>query len=288
MMPEKLRGFMALTRPRQWPKNLLVLAVPLAAGRLGSREVLADASLAAVAMTLLSAATYCVNDALDATKDRMHPTKASRPVANGSVSARAAVVLAVVLLAAGLAIAWRLSANLVVLAGGYLAVQVAYSLGLKRVQLADVTCIALGFVIRAVAGGTATNLPVSSSFIIVVSATAFFVASAKRSSEIHQLGADSQTRDVLSSYGNEYLRLLWTSSMTIAIVAYVIWSSEIADEPTLARVTAAPFALTLFRYASHAVAGDAEEPERTLMKDKVLLALAAVWAGVFVVRASLL
>jgi len=56
----------------------------------------------------------------------------------------------------------------------------------------------------------------------------------------------------------------------------------------LARVTAAPFALTLFRYASHAVAGDAEEPERTLMKDKVLLALAAVWAGVFVVRASLL
>ena len=288
MKPAKLRGFLSLTRPRQWPKNLLVLAVPLAAGRLGSQEVLTEMVIAVVAMTLFSAATYCVNDVLDVAKDRLHPTKFSRPIANGSVSARAAIGLAVALLAVGLSIAWQLSSSFALLAVGYLAVQVAYSLGLKRLQLADVTCITLGFVIRAIAGGAASDLPVTSSFVIVVSATAFFVASAKRSSEIHRLGAESQTRNVLSSYGHEYLRLLWTSSMTISIVAYVIWSSEIAEEPNLARLTAAPFALTMFRYASHAVAGDAEEPEEILMKDRVLLGLAAVWTALFILRASLL
>ena len=288
MMSVRLRGFLTLVRPRQWPKNLLVFAVPLAAGRLESRQVLVDVVLAAVAMTFLSAATYCVNDVLDVSKDRLHPKKAIRPVANGSITPKAATLFALMLLAIGLMIAIQLSTEFFTLAVAYLVVQAAYSSGFKRVQLADVTCIALGFVIRAVAGGAATNLPVTSSFVIVVSSTAFFVASAKRSSEITRLGPDSQTRDVLSSYGHEYLRLLWTSSMTIAIIAYVIWSSEIAEEQTLARMTAAPFALTLFRYASHAVAGDAEEPEKVLLKDKILLCLAAAWAAVFVVRASLL
>ena len=288
MVPVKLRGLLALTRPRQWTKNLLVFAVPLAAGQLGSQEVLPDAVLAVVAMTLLSAATYCVNDVLDATKDRLHPEKASRPIANGSVAARDAIVLAVFLLASGLSIAFRLSSDFAVIAGLYLIVQAAYSLRLKHAQLADITCIALGFVIRAVAGGAATGLPVTSSFVIVVSATAFFVASAKRSSEIHRLGADSGTREVLSQYRHDYLRLLWTSSMNVAIVTYVIWSSEILEEQNLARLSAAPFTLTMFRYASHAVAGDAEEPERLIIKDKALLGLSAIWGAIFAVRAALL
>lgn len=288
MMSTSLRGALALTRPRQWAKNLLVFAVPLAAGRVGSREVLLDITLAALAMTCLSAATYCFNDALDASEDRLHPKKSSRPVANGSVSASTAMMLASGLLILGVLIAVQLSMQFTLLGLGYLGVQVAYSSGLKQVQLADVTCIALGFVIRAVAGGAATGLPVTSWFIIVVSATSFFVASAKRSSEIAQLGEESKTRDVLLKYGHEYLRLLWTSSMTVAIVAYVIWSSEIPQGQNLARLTAAPFALTMLRYASHAVAGDAEEPERVILKDKALLGLSAVWAALFVLRAALL
>jgi len=287
-MAESLRGMLLLTRPRQWLKNLLVLAVPLAAGKIGSSELVGDVILAVLAMTFLSAATYCANDVIDAPNDRLHPVKSSRPVASGSVSSSAAGVLAATLLLLGLVIASQLPDEFLMLAVSYLLVQVAYTAGLKRVQLADVTCVALGFVIRAVAGGAATALPVTSSFIIVVSATAFFVASAKRSSEITQLGDSSQTRDVLAKYGHEYLQLLWTSSMTVAIVAYVIWSSEIVEESTLAQVTAAPFALTMLRYASHAVAGDAQEPEKVLMKDKALLSLAIAWAALFFVRASLL
>lgn len=288
MVQKRLRACFALMRPRQWPKNLLVFAVPLAAGRLENGGVLRDAVLAAISMTLLSAATYCLNDVLDAERDRLHPRKSSRPVANGAVSTQGAVMMAAVLLILGFAIAVQLSVEFSILGATYLVIQGVYSSGLKRVQLADVTCIALGFVIRAVAGGAATELEVTSSFVIVVSATAFFVASAKRSSEIDKLGSETQTRDVLSSYGHEYLRLLWASSMTVAIVAYVIWSSEIAEQSTLARATAAPFALTLFRYASHAVSGDAEEPEQILLKDRALLGLAALWAALFAVRAALL
>jgi decaprenyl-phosphate phosphoribosyltransferase len=277
-----------LMRPWQWPKNLLVLAVPLSAGELTESKTLGRTALAVLAMTMLSAATYCGNDARDAFSDRMHPQKKHRPLASGAVEVRTAIVLAVFLAAGGLTITAMLSNMLLLVCTCYLLVQVAYTLGLKHVQLADITCIALGFVLRAFAGGAVTNLPVSSAFVIVVSATSFFVASAKRGSEIDRVNADSGTRRVLATYSPEYLRLLWSSSMTISIIAYVIWSSEIPEQPVLAQLTVAPFALALLRYASHVTAGDAEEPERVVTKDRVLLALALIWACIFAARAALL
>lgn len=283
-----IRSFVVLLRPWQWPKNLLVLAVPLAAGELTELSTLGKTVLAVIAMTMMSAATYCGNDARDALSDRMHPLKKQRPLASGAVEVRTAVVLAALLAAGGLTIAAVLSNLLLLVCICYLLVQVAYTLGLKHVQLADITCIALGFVLRALAGGAATNLPVSSAFVIVVSATSFFVASAKRGSEIERVGADSGTRRVLATYSPEYLRVLWSCSMTISIVSYVIWSSEISEQPVLAQLTVAPFALALLRYASHVTAGDAEEPERVVTRDRVLLALAVIWAGIFAARAALL
>jgi len=98
-----------LTRPWQWPKNLLVLAVPLAAGELTESETLGKAILAVLAMTMLSAATYCVNDARDASSDRMHPQKKHRPLASGAIAVRTAIVLAALLALGGLTIAATLS-----------------------------------------------------------------------------------------------------------------------------------------------------------------------------------
>lgn len=288
MATSATQSLVALTRPWQWPKNLLVLAVPLAAGELTESATLGKAVLAVLAMTMLSAATYCGNDARDVSSDRMHPQKKHRPLASGAIAVRTAIVLAALLVAGGLTIAAMLSNMLLLVCTGYLLVQVAYTLGLKHVQLGDITCIALGFVLRALAGGAATDLPVSSAFVIVVSATSFFVASAKRGSEMERVGADSGTRRVLAAYSPEYLRLLWSSSMTISIITYVIWSSEIPEQPVLAQLTVAPFALALLRYASHVTAGDAEEPEKVVTKDRVLLALAVIWAGIFAVRAALL
>jgi len=283
-----IRPIVVLLRPWQWPKNLLVLAVPLSAGQLTESETLGKAVLAVLAMTMLSAATYCGNDVRDASNDRMHPQKKHRPLASGAIAVRTAIVLATLLAAGGLTIAVMVSNMLLLVCACYLLVQVAYTLGLKHVQLGDITCIALGFVLRALAGGAATDLPVSSAFVIVVSATSFFVASAKRGSELQRVGADSGTRRVLAAYSPEYLRLLWSSSMTISIITYVIWSSEIPEQPALAQSTVAPFALALLRYASHVTAGDAEEPEKVVTKDRVLLALAVIWAGIFAVRAALL
>ena len=288
MATNAIQSLVVLTRPWQWPKNLLVLAVPLAAGELTESETLGKAVLAVLAMTMLSAATYCGNDARDASSDRMHPQKKHRPLASGAIAVRTAIVLAALLALGGLTIAAILSKMLLLVCACYLLVQVAYTLGLKHVQLGDITCIALGFVLRALAGGAATDLPVSSAFVIVVSATSFFVASAKRGSEMERVGADSGTRRVLAAYSPEYLRLLWSSSMTISIITYVIWSSEIPEQPVLAQLTVAPFALALLRYASHVTVGDAEEPEKIVVGDRVLLALAVIWAGIFAVRAALL
>jgi len=281
-----MQSLIALTRPSQWPKNLLVLAVPLAAGELTNAHTVGNSILAALAFTTLSAATYCANDVRDAANDRLHPQKKVRPVASGRVSPRAALTLTLLLTVCGFAVAASISWQLLITCGSYVVVQTAYTSGLKHVQLADITCIALGFVIRALAGSAATGLPVSSSFVIVVTATSFFVASAKRGSEMERLGADAGTRRVLAAYSPEYLRLLWSSSMTISIIAYVIWSSEIPDEPVFAQLTVAPFALAMLRYASHVTSGDAEEPEKIILKDRVLLVLALAWAGIFAVRAA--
>lgn len=284
MGARRLIEFLVLTLPRQWVKNPLVAAVPLAAGKLFDEDVWPAIIIAGVAFLLLSASTYIVNDLRDAEFDRQHPSKMARPIAGRRVSGFSAGVVAGILVILGLFLAATLSNGIQLVALGFLLVQLAYMGGLKQVPLGDVSCIALGFVLRAIAGGSAADLPVTSSFVIVVSAVSFFVATAKCAAELNKVGVNGETRIELRMYSADYLRLLWSSSMTVAIVAYVIWSSEIERGSVLAKVSVAPFALAMFRYASHVIDGDAEETERVVLRDSVMLLLALAWAAVFVVQ----
>lgn len=287
-MRDLSHALVVLTRPWQWPKNLLVLAVPLAAGEIANLQIIVKSVLALMAMMLLSMATYCGNDVLDVANDRQHPTKKNRPVASGRITIGTAVFFGLHLATAGLVLSAVVSSTLLLVGVCYLLIQVAYSLGVKHLPLGDIACIALSFVLRALAGGAATDLPISNSFVLVVGATAFFVASAKRGSEIDQISAIGTTRKVLLNYSPEYLRLLWSSSMTISIVAYLIWSREIQEQQVLAQVTVAPYALALLRYAAHVIVGNAEEPEKVVREDRTLLLFVVLWSAIFLVRAALL
>jgi decaprenyl-phosphate phosphoribosyltransferase len=201
--------FLALTRPRQWVKNLLVVAAPAAAGVLVRDDVPWRVAGAFVAFCLLASATYVVNDVRDAPEDRAHPRKRHRPVAAGEIRPEPALLAAGGLMLAGLGLCLLVRPLLLVVGAGYAAVTLTYTLFWRRIAFADVGAIAAGFVLRAVAGGVAAPVPLSRSFVLVVTFGAVFVAAGKRHAELVRAGAAPGGRGVLGVYTAVRLRQVW-------------------------------------------------------------------------------
>jgi decaprenyl-phosphate phosphoribosyltransferase len=266
-------------RPRQWVKNLLVVAAPLAAGKITEPSVAAATLTAVVAFCLASSAVYLVNDVADAEADRMHPVKRSRPIAAGQLSPRLAVGVAGVLAAGSLALAATTGWALVVLLAGYLVLQVAYAFSLKHQPVLDIAVVASGFLLRAVAGGVAADLPISEWFLLVAGFGSLFIVSGKRYSELRTLGHDSGTRRSLVKYTESYLRFIWGIATAVTIMAYCLWAFQ---EPAVGGVnwqalSIAPFVLGMMRYAVNIDVGLAGAPEDILWRDHVLQVLGVLW-----------
>ena len=275
------------TRPKQWIKNLLVFAVPLASGDLGNSNAVFKSLLAFIAFTALSAATYLINDIRDVAQDRLHPKKKNRPIASGQLSIRRAIMTSIVLGAAGISLPIFFSLwNLVAVLSAYATLQVGYQLVLKNIALIDLVVVSSGFVLRAMAGGLAAGILISPWFITVTAASAMFIVSGKRFCEFRNHGENGETRNSLRTYSESYLRVLWTSSMGLALVFYVLWSVEIGVEGKhwLALLTALPFTLVVLRYAHHIDSGDAESPEDVVLGDVGIQVLVLFWALLFAVR----
>lgn len=274
-------------RPKQWIKNLLVFAVPLAAGEVSNAEVMAAAAMAFVVLTLAAAAVYLVNDVRDVEKDRLHPTKSTRPIAAGTVSPRTALGTAALFSFAALAIPavlgeWGLLAIVV----AYVVLQAGYQAGLRDVVLLDIVIVAAGFVLRAVAGGVTSEVLISNWFLMVTGASALFMVSAKRFGELVTHG--SSMRQSLDNYTESYLRTIWTSSMFAAVVFYALWAVDLGSsrDDHFAVLSIVPFSLIMLRYAFHADRGAAEAPETIVLTDRVLQLMAVVWVGLFLLQVA--
>ena len=266
-------------RPKQWVKNLLVLAAPLAAGEITDPEVAKATLIALVAFCLASSAVYLVNDAVDVESDRLHPTKRNRPIAAGHLSQRLAVAVGGVLAAASLALAAATGVPLVVLMVGYLGLQVAYVLALKHQPVLDIAVVASGFLLRAVAGGVAADLLISEWFLLVAGFGSLFIVAGKRYSELHVLGPDSGTRRSLLMYTESYLRFIWGVATAVTIMSYCLWAFR---EPATGGIpwqalSIAPFVLGMMRYAVNIDAGLAGTPEDIIWRDHVLQILGVLW-----------
>jgi len=272
-------GVLALVRPKQWVKNLLVVTAPLAAGSLLHPAVAARTAVAFLALVLASSATYCLNDVLDSEADAQHPTKRNRPIPSGRVSRRTALALAVVLAAAALAVAWPGSLRWVVLA--YLAFTVTYSTVLKHQPVIELALVSGGFVLRAIAGGAATGIPLSQWFLIVAGFGSLFMVSGKRLSEaIWAESAGAVVRRSLTHYPLSYLRMLIGTSAAVTIAAYCLWAfqtGEGTDGSAWTTLSIVPFVLALLRYALDTDHGRVEEPEEVVLHDRTLLALGVLW-----------
>jgi decaprenyl-phosphate phosphoribosyltransferase len=265
-------------RPRQWVKNGLVLAVPAAAGELGDASVLADTAVALIAFCLASSGTYLLNDVADLEADRLHPLKRTRPIAAGEVSARTAIVTAVVALVLACGVAATASLGLLGIVAAYVALTTAYSRGLKHVAIFDIATVASGFFLRAVAGGVAADLFISKWFLILSGGGSLFVVTAKRFAELR--GApEAARRRVLAEYSEEYLRAMLATTAGVIVVAYLIWSFNRTGVGWPAEASAVPFVLGIMRYGLLVDQGHGEEPEVLLFGDRTLLGLALVCLG---------
>ncbi|WP_298454566.1 decaprenyl-phosphate phosphoribosyltransferase [uncultured Cellulomonas sp.] len=279
-------SMLAALRVRQWIKNLLVVAPLLPAAELVGPDALAGAGVAFAMFCLLSSGIYLLNDVLDVEADRAHPVKRHRPVAAGTVTAGSALVLAGALLLGGLGLATVRGTDLVVVAVAYLAIQVAYCLGVKRVPVLELGAVASGFLLRALAGGVGAGIPLSPWFLLTAGFGSLFVAAGKRYGEARRGEADgTYVRDVVRAYSPSYLRFVWTTAAAIVVGTYSLWAFQVDSEShsTWTMLSTVPFVLALLRYAMNVDAGRAEEPEEIVLHDRMLLTLGLIWAASLVV-----
>ena len=273
-------GLLRAARPKQWIKNVLVLAAPAAAGVIFRPDVLVAALIAFVCFCLVASGTYLLNDALDVEADRGHPRKRHRPIAAGIVPVGLAKIAAVVLLVAGLAVAavaadWRLA----VVLGVYVAVMQGYSLGMKRIAVVELAIVSSGFVLRAIAGGVATNVELSTWFLIVTSFGSLFIVAGKRHAEVMTLGTGAVGhREALREYPEGFIQYVGAVSAAVAIMAYCLWSLiEATTNQLWFELSIVPFVLAILRYALLSARGEAGAPEDVFVSDRTLQVLGLLW-----------
>ncbi|MHB8243130.1 MAG: decaprenyl-phosphate phosphoribosyltransferase, partial [Solirubrobacteraceae bacterium] len=277
--PASARVLLRACRPRQWSKNLLVLAAPSAAGVIDRPLVAAQVAGAFVVLCLLSSATYLVNDVRDREQDRLHPRKRLRPIAAGELSPAAALRYAAVLAVVGVGGASAIRPSFGLVALGYLALTASYSLLLRRVFILDIVAIAAGFVLRAFAGGVASDIYLSRWFVIVTACCAIFLVAAKRYAELRE-HADT-TRATLRRYSLPGLRLVLAATAGAGGVAYIGWAFTRPAHLLWYVLSIGPFLGWLARYAQLIGAGAGQAPEELILRDRVLLGLTMIWSLLF-------
>jgi 4-hydroxybenzoate polyprenyltransferase len=266
-------------RPRQWTKNLLLFAGIIFAAQLGDPVRWAEAVAAFVMYCAASSASYLINDVSDRDADRAHPIKRRRPIAQGELSVRTALVLAAVLLAGALAFAVPLGPASVALLAGFVVLQVGYTLRLKHVVLVDVLLISGLFVIRATAGAVAVDVPISPWLLLCTGLLALFLAFGKRRGELLLVESrETPGRKVLDGYSLALIDQLIAIVAAASIVAYALYTFTARDSRAL-MITIPYVVYGVFRYLLLLHRQEAgEEPDQVLVSDLPILATVAAWA----------
>ncbi len=290
-----LAAHLKALRPKQWTKNLVVFAAPLFAFEI-TMQALWGGLLAFILFCAASSSFYLLNDIFDIKSDRQHPVKSKRPIASGAVAIPTAIGMAVTLLTTALVVGWWRSPGLGLTILCYAILQVFYNLKLKRTVILDVVAIAIGFILRAIAGATSTGILLSSWFLLCVAMLALFLGIEKRKAELRLSEIKgSKSRAVLRRYSHALLSRMESVATNGTIITYALWSSgpAVHGASTPWMMLTLPFVLYgIFRYQllsdpqeiarrnSHIEeGGQTERPEEVLLTDKTLLLNVLTWVA---------
>lgn len=277
-----LRPWFHLLRVPQWSKNAVVFAA-LVFGDPKVDQPFLRTIVAFVAFCAISSAGYILNDWLDIERDRVHPGKIKRPLAAGTVPVSTALAAAAALALASWAMSFLINPVLTLVLVGYGALMAAYSWCLKNIVLVDVFVIAIGFLLRAVAGAAAVEVPVSAWLMLCTMLLALFLAFGKRRSELVRLGdTASNHRAVLGGYSIPVLDQFLVITATCSIMAYSIYSftSDSVPGNGMMMLTVPPVMFAVFRYLLLVMKrGEGGAPELLLWRDTPLLLSVVTWSA---------
>lgn len=272
-----------LARPGQWIKNSVVLAALVFAGAIRDTAKAELAFAAAGIFCLLSSAIYTYNDLIDRHQDQAHPLKKDRPLASGAVSPTVAIVMVIVLLAAGLIAARLLNPDFLFVAVIFIAVNVFYTLFLKDIVILDAMTLALSFVVRAYAGAAAIQVPVSKWMLINTLLLALFLGFGKRRHELVLLDNDAHThRKSLSNYSPYLLDQLIGVTTASVVVMYMLYtfsvevSQKLGTENLYMTIPFVVYGIFRYLYLIHRKS-EGGSPTRVMFADKPLLATVSLW-----------
>ena len=281
-----MRALLKEARPKQWTKNVLVFAAPGAAGVLSHSQPLARSLITFVAFCLASSGTYYWNDILDVEADRVHPTKCKRPIASGALSVGVARAVGTVLVLGGPALAFAARWQAGVACITYVVLTSSYSTIWKHIAVVDLVAVAAGFVLRAIAGAAATNVPMSTWFVLCITFGSLFIVTGKRYAELRELGDRPATaRATLEDYSMDFLRSVLSISCGATVVAYCIWAFESKELggstwPSY-ELSIVPMLIALLRYLLILEQGHGAAPEEIFAADRTLQILGVIWLAVF-------
>jgi 4-hydroxybenzoate polyprenyltransferase len=278
-----LASLIVSLRPGQWTKNLFVFAGLLFGKQLFELDAVAVSCAAFAIFCALSGVIYLLNDVADREADRRHPLKSRRPIASGQLSPRLAVSAAAAIGAGALAAAYLLRPAFALVALAYVVLLAGYSARLKHIVIIDVLTIAIGFVLRAVSGAVAIDVPISHWLLVCMVLLALFLALSKRRHELVLLaeGATGHRR-ILGEYSPYLLDQMIgvvTASTLIAYIFYTISPETVRQFDTEYLALTIPFPLYgIFRYLYlvHQKEGGGS-PADMLLTDRPLLACVALW-----------
>lgn len=281
------RSIIDLIRVRQWVKNLFLFIPSFFAGHLFQTEELLRVGIGALAFSLVASGVYVVNDYRDRFVDRLHPRKKLRPIASGEVGSLAAWALIVLSISSGLALAAALDIAFVYLLLGYLALNLAYSFGLKNVPILDLFIVSLGFLLRIYGGGILADLPITHWLSIMVLLLALFLIVAKRRDDILINAKNGCViRKSTESYNLDFVNSCITLLCAVSIVAYIMYT--VSPEVTERFDSDYLFITTIFviagimRYLQIIfVENRSGSPTRIFVRDKFILITIGAWILTF-------
>ena len=296
---QHLRYVLVSMRPRQWIKNGVVfMALVFSVDEAWQLDepgtwdhLLFRTALIAFVFCLVAGADYLVNDTRDRASDRLHPTKRRRPIAAGLLAPSAAIAWAVVLAGAGVVIAFVVDPRTGAVVLGYIALMLAYTYVLKYEVILDVMVIAAGFVLRAMAGAYAVDVPISPWLYVVTALGALFLAITKRRAEVALLQGDaSDHRSTLAEYTPAFLDQMTAMITAPTVIAYALYTFEAETLPAdHTMMLTIPFvAYGIFRYLYLSLTRDeGGSPEEVLLKDVPLMLTIVGWLATAVIVLAL-
>lgn len=288
-------------RPRQWLKNLALIAPALILDNILDLKVLTSLLDGFIAFCLMSSGAYFINDIIDAPKDRLHPIKKNRPIASGKINVFFAWMISLMFIGSSLGYSIMFNGNFfTIILLVYILIQLLYSTFLRNIIILDSLTVASGFVLRVIAGGIVAEIAISSWLILTTIALSLLLAFGKRRSEktlLSETKVTSETRATLKNYPDNLLDSMITMSATFCIVTYSFFTFQVSPEMSLGRlrgllpssidspkwlmltIPIVIYGIARYLYVIYEKK-QGESPERVLLSDQPLFLSVLTWVTV--------